>query len=458
MTNHPRHLLHDISPLAPLGKRGKGVRVSPRTFELRLSSRWQAIVLLSASALVSCFLAAESLRVGAAAFLARSFDPRHLEQAIRIDPANAAIHRRSGFCYLDSAEDLAPRQAVREFRLATELSPLETGGWTGLAEACEATRDQICADRAMAHALKLSPMAPRLDWLTALNFTVSSRPREALPYFRRLLALDPGYAGSVFRLCPWSLDDPEFVLDQVLPKSSHAILKLDYVNYLADHGKNSAAVIVWNRLAARHPSFPLSSAAPFLESLLRSDQTREAQAVWQELEELGIIQQPEPGASNIIFNGGFERAPLNMGFDWRIQPSPDLFITRENEEHHRGYYALRIDFTVPENDNHEPVYQLVPVLPDKHYRLAAYVRSDSITSGSGPRLQVRDPFCDTCLDRATAPVTGSSPWHPLSLDFSTGADTRLVRVSVWRPRSRSFPFEITGTLWLDEVSLVPIPS
>ncbi len=429
-----------------------------RVFEIPLPSRQQVIVLMSASALVSCLIAAECLRVEAAAFLVRSFDLGDLEGAIRIDPENAALHRRLGFYYLDSAEDLAPRGAVREFRLATALSPLETTGWTGLAEACEATHDQICADRSIAHALKLSPMAPRFYWQTALNFIVTSRSREALPYFRRLLALDPGYAGSVFRLCPWSLGDPELVLDQVLPRSCSAMLKLDYVNYLADHGKNNAGVVVWNRLVAQHPSFPLSSAAPFLESLLGSNQALQAKAVWQDLEDLGIIRQPASDTSNIIFNGGFERAPLNMGFDWRIQPSPDLFITRESEERYRGKYALQIDFTVPENDDDEPVYQLVSVLPNRHYRLAAYVRSDSITSGSGPRLQVRDPFCDTCLDQVTTPVTDSTSWRQLQLNFSTGANTRLVRVSVWRPRSRSFPFEITGTFWLDDVSLVPIPS
>jgi tetratricopeptide (TPR) repeat protein len=428
-----------------------------RVFEFPLSSRWQSIVLLSASALVSCLIAAESLRVGAAAFLARSFDARHLERAIRIGPANPVLRRRLGMYFLDSGEGLAPRKAVDEFRLATQLSPLQTAGWTGLAEACEAAEDEACADHSLARALKLSPMAPRLYWQAALNFIITSRPRQALPYFRRLLALDPDYAGSVFRLCPGSLENTDFVLDQVLPQPSGAMLKLAYINYLSAHDKNGLAVTVWNRLVAQRPSFPLASGAPFLESLLSSGQAQEAEAVWQDLEGLGIIPKPASGA-NLIFNGGFERAPLNLGFDWRIQPSPALFITRESENDYRGEYALRVDFTVPANDDDEPVYQLVAVLPNHCYRLAAYVRSDSITSGSGPRLQVRDPFCDSCLDQATTPVTDSSSWHQLQLNFSTGAATRLVRVSLWRPRSRSFPFEITGTFWLDDVSLISIPS
>jgi tetratricopeptide (TPR) repeat protein len=430
--------------------------VRMRVFEFQISSRWQSVAFLAASALLSCLIAGESLRAGAAAVVARSFDLAHLERSVRIQPANPALHRRLGLYYLDSAQDVAPGKAVYEFRLAIELSPLETPGWTGLAQACEAAGDEQCADHSLEHALKLSPMAPRLYWQAALNFVMTSRPREALPYFRRLLALDPDYASSVFRLCPWSLENPEFVLDHVLPKPASAMLTLSYIDYLSAHDKDDLAGIVWSRLAARHSSFPLSSAAPFLESLLRLDRERDAEAVWQDLERLGIVQQPASGAGNIIFNGSFERAPLNLGFDWRVQPSPDFFVTRDSEDAYRGNRALRVDFTMPANDDDEPVYQLVPVLPDHQYRLAAYVRSDSITSGSGPRLQVRDPFCDTCLDQATAPVTGSRSWHQLLLNFSTGAHTRLVRVSVWRPRSRSFPYEITGTFWLDNVSLIPI--
>jgi hypothetical protein len=429
-----------------------------RAFEFPLSPRWKAIAFVAVSVLVSCFIAGESLRVGVAAIFARSFDLVHIERAVRLDPTNPALHRRLGSYYLDSADEIAPRKAEREFRLATKLSPLEAAGWTGLAQACEAASDQDCADHSFAHALTLSPMAPRFYWQAGLNFAVTSRPREAVPYFRRLLALAPDYATSVFRLCPWSLEDPDFMLNHVLPRPANATVTLDYINFLSAHDKNGPAGTVWSSFVAGHPQFPLSSVAPFVESLLGLNQTREAVDVWHDLEHLGIVPHPLSATRNIVFNGSFEHAPLNLGFDWRLQPSSDLFIIREGEDVHDGKHALRVDFTVPANHDSEPVYQLVPIEPDQRYRLAAYVRSDSITSGSGPRLKVSDPFCELCLDEVTPSVTGSSEWHQLVLNFSTGADTRLVRISVWRPRSRSFPFEITGTFWLDDVSLTRIAS
>ena len=45
--------------------------------------------------------------------------------------------------------------------------------------------------------------------------------------------------------------------------------------------------------------------------------------------------------------------------------------------------------------------------------------------------------------------------HQVTIEFTSGLQTHAVRVSVWRPRSRVFPMEISGSFWLDAVSLRP---
>src|SRR5208283_5403688 len=98
-------------------------------------------------------------------------------------------------------------------------------------------------------------------------------------------------------------------------------------------------------------------------------------------------------------------------------------------------------------------YQIIPVAPNQAYALAAYVRSSDITSDSGPRLRVTDPACPRCLDASTDTTLASTPWRQVTLRFTAGAQTQAVRVSVWRARSRSFPMEISGSFWLDSVSV-----
>ena len=197
--------------------------------------------------------------------------------------------------------------------------------------------------------------------------------------------------------------------------------------------------------------FAFSLAVPYLERLLDLGRYKEAINVWGDLERLGIVNKPpSEDRDNLIYDGDFEQVPLNAGFDWRTSELPYLWFAFPNSGAYRGGRCLRLDFTVGRNDESEAVYQFVTAAPNQGYLLRAYTRSDNITSDSGPRLRVLDPACPACLDVSSETTVGTTPWHPVSLKFSTGAHAQVVRVSVWRPRSRTFPTEITGTFWLDE--------
>jgi len=114
-----------------------------------------------------------------------------------------------------------------------------------------------------------------------------------------------------------------------------------------------------------------------------------------------------------------------------------------------------LTFTVPSNAEYEPVFQDVAVEPFKSYVLEALVRSEGITSDSGPRLRVVDLVRPEALNVSTPQTVGTTSWHAIEVKFSTGADTRFIQVFIWRPRGLAFPSQISGTFWLDEVSLKP---
>jgi hypothetical protein len=116
---------------------------------------------------------------------------------------------------------------------------------------------------------------------------------------------------------------------------------------------------------------------------------------------------------------------------------------------------LRIDFTVSRNEAYQPLYQLVPVAANQAYTLTAYVRSQEITSDSGPRLQVVDPIHSNGPNAMSESTVGTTPWHPISLNFCTGPDTKLVQVSILRVLGRTYPTEISGSFWIDTVVLKP---
>lgn len=408
-------------------------------------------------AVIGCFsllLAGESVRIAVAAWIGKSKSIVQLKRAVSLDPADPALHFRLG---IGEAYDLAssdPGQGIQQLECATDLSPHDTRYWRAVASACEFNGDKQCARHAISRALALSPMTPRVHWEAGNYYLWSNDQSRALSQFQRLLELDPGYAVAIFRLSLEATNSAERVYKQVLPPTASLKLQLSYVDFLAVHGHNHSAFKIWKKVTAGKSQMKFSLVNPYLECLIGTRHYQQAEAVWHDLEHLGILGQPtEKDAGNLVFNGGFEQVPLDAGFDWEYHQEPYVTVDFRARHSYRGKHCLRIDFFDVENHQDEPVYELIPVAANRNCRLSAYVRSANIDSHSCPRLRVIDPACPNCLSVTSSAVAGTTPWHRIVLDFRTGPYTHLVCLSVWRPRSLNYPTSILGTLWLDQVSL-----
>lgn len=453
--------------------------------EWPLTTRWRRLLLLAAVGAATILPTLEAARLAIALTLGASTDPTTLQHALELDPASAEIHHRLGMVLFYSDALAGRGAALDHLRRATELSPHEALYWSDLASACEASHVVPCVDGAVERALGASPMTPRLYWSAANYDLRAARQDEALGNFRRLLELDPTYAQAVFRVCLRMLGTPEIVERGILATNRNPHVSVAFVNLVSSLGEDDSAYAEWRHLesadyadraeeaGALADSVPLSLAEvePYLDRLIDAGRETEAVAVWSDLERLGVVRAPEPASSEdtaspavaarepqLVFNAGFESNPLNMGFDWRFNPEPFVSVALSNEAH-SGAHSLRIEFTGDRNQEYEPIFEIVPVEPGRSYALSVFVRSQSITSDTGPRLRVRDLQCASapCLDTSSADVASTTPWHATSLDFTAGPQTRFVRLSIWRPRSRGYPAEISGVLWVDDVSIVERP-
>lgn len=386
--------------------------------------------------------------------LGRSASVPEIKRAIGLEPSDADLHFRLGTAEIYSMGNSDAADGIHQLQRATQLSPDETRYWTALAFACEFEGEAACADKAIARSLALSPMVPQVHWEAASFYLRINRQESALNQFRRLVELDPNYDGPVFRASLGATESPNAVYQNVVTPAASPKLKLAYVEFLANNGHGNSAFHVWQELAAGGLHLKFSLADPYLEHLIDARRYQQAMAVWRDLIHQGIVQQAAgKDPANLVFNGGFEQVPLNAGFDWRYNEVPYVAVDFRDRHAYKGKYSLQLDFTDVENHQDEPVYQFVPVAADQAYELTAYIRSANITSDSGPRLRVVDPECPKCLDASSKATVGTTPWHKVVLDFHTGPNTRVVRLSVWRPRSLNYPAEILGTLWLDQVSI-----
>ena len=422
-----------------------------------LRSRSSQLVLVLLAAVPGVLLGFQAARIVMAARLARRLDVSSLRRAIALDPGNADyLHQLGLVCAYSSGPANLP-VAIRYLQKAAELKPRKAQYWSDLAEVCDATGDAACSNQAIERALKTGPNTPRFEWKAANHLLQQCRVGEALAHFRRLLTLDTAYAQPVFQVCLRVTVSPRMVAQQVLPAGSAPRLQLAFLDFVSMQGDIDFANKVWQQISSQRVTCPFADARSYVQGLLASGHVGQAAAVWLQLERTGAIPAPADGdAANLVYNGHFAHTPLDAGFDWRARDIPYLETDFHDPSAFRGSRCLRVDYAAGKNLESEPVYEFVPVVPGRAYRLRAELRSDGITSASGPRLRVTDPECTACLDVSTESAVGTTPWHPVALNFATGAQTRMVQLSVWRARCRTFPMEISGSFWLDDVSITPL--
>lgn len=426
-------------------------------FFLPLRSRWQRGIFLFGIGMSALLLAYGATRWAYAERLANTNQLQQLQRAADLDARNPEFYDKLGLVCLFSVDTPRTAEAVKYLERATRLAPRRAEYWADLASACDWSADLACSDVSLNQALKLSPLTPRFEWLTANHYIRTDRPAQALPHLHRLLSLSAEYAQPTFALCAHAFGDPDIVLGQVLSPQSDPALQLAFLNYEANHGQLEVATRIWPGISTAHLPFDLVQ--PFFLRLLDAGEIEQAETVWNDLRRQGTISAPaNEAADNLVFNGSFERVPLNAGFDWQFGKLPYINTDFADPSAAAGAHCLRVDFTVARNDEVEPVFQLVPVRPSSPYSLTFQVRSERITSDSGPRIRVLDALDPASLNGQTQATVGTTPWHPMTFRFTTGAHTRLLRLSVWRPRSRSFPPILTGSFWLDNVSLKTEPS
>jgi len=413
--------------------------------ELSLRPRSRSLLLLLVAGCSSLLLAAGLLWVGITLSFQRLSVGRRL---LAVDPGNPRLEYRLGRIY----EDTDSAEAIRHLRRATELSPLNPRYWSHLASACESKGDATCADRAWQLLVNLCPSVPLYRWHAGESYLRTKQLDDSLVQFRRLLELDPEYAHQVWYAL-LDVQSSDAIFQELLANRTDSKIKVGYAKFLSDQGHDSDAYRVWRQLAVSSSSVLFATAKPYLERLITLDRIDEAESVWVDLQRIGSVKTSEENG-NLIFNGDFELTPLNAGFDWRRSDQTTyLSLDFSARDAYHGTRCLRVDFTVNRNEAYEPAYQIVPVLPNHSYKLEAYVRSEDVTSDTGPFLRVSDTQQHSFEDALSESTVGTTPWHRARLSFSTGPETQTVRLSIWRPRGRTFPMEISGSFWVDSVSL-----
>jgi hypothetical protein len=155
---------------------------------------------------------------------------------------------------------------------------------------------------------------------------------------------------------------------------------------------------------------------------------------------------------NLISNPGFEiETSLGSGFDWTINQTPGAEVSMDHSVAFEGKSSLKIRFNDRENVDFHHVYQWIPWKPHTEYRLKVNMKTEGVTTQSGPRIEVSG--IDSALYGVSESLTGDNDWKELRINFQTPVQSQGGLLRVRRQKTKNSDRFISGTVWIDHVRL-----
>jgi hypothetical protein len=355
-----------------------------------------------------------------------------------------ALPDAGGYRQALARQDLArgrPERARRRLRAALRHAPLASGLWHDLADALlRAGRAAEAADAAE-RAARLAPTDAGGCYRAALVQLQAGDGARARGGLRCVLEYAPARAPEVFELARAVYGDDEVIVRAILPPGAEPLRR--FVAWAYQQRLEDAAAVGWEALQAAGGTS--SDRLRHVDFLLRLGRVRAAEELW--------TAAYGPRGPGIVFDGDFEGDPVGAGFGWHLgSPKGARATVTGGRAAARGVRGLAIEFTGG-NLDFRHVWQVVPVTGGRRYHLSAVAQAAAITSLSGPRLRVEAGASCPSFSVEAAEWRGTTPWTPVSLEFTTPPGCEAIIIAVRRPETRRLDRDLRGRLYLDDVKL-----
>jgi hypothetical protein len=263
-----------------------------------------------------------------------------------------------------------------------------------------------------------------------------------------LLAHYPNQSAAVYDVLEKAVSDSDFVLEKIVPKDPSSFRQ--YLFYLYETGDKDSVRKAWAKRFSFGYQADRDQTLRHIEFLISRGELNEAFQVWKaRLQEEGLSTLSD---GNLITNGDFEKEQiLGGGFDWKIEKVPGAEVSFDPSVVFEGKRSLKIVFDGKENVDFYHVYQFLPLKSDAEYVLRANVKTQAVTTKSGLKIEVIG--IGQAFQRQSEALTGDNAWRELIVSFRTPAQLQGGLVRLRRNKTDKFDRYISGTVWIDHVSL-----
>ena len=327
-----------------------------------------------------------------------------------------------------------------------QVAPLDGGAFADLAAASLEAGDAESSLELHEIAVRRAPRDLRIRaWLADRHLVAGEYP-EALEQLDVVLRLSPDVRKTLLpQMAQWA-DDPAFAEALVEKlRRSPAWQRQMIAALRADIQRPGAGAV----FAALTESGQMSAqeVARWLDALMRAGDWGVAYSYWAS----GLDLQPGTPLP-MLYNGDFERAPSQQGFDWRTQRRSGTYTEFEPEEGARGNAAHLVFLGRPVD---AADLEQALALPPGRYRISMRVKAMGLRTDQGLRWTI------TCHGRnapqaAGERLDGSFGWRESTLEFEipgTGCPGQWLRLN--NPAPKGSARIVSGELWIDDMTVRP---
>ena len=419
--------------------------------------------LIAVAVLVFVGLSYFSIRAALASYYTNQGTLQGYEKAARLEPTNPENWERLGNAWQYDLQQADPQRAIRAYRTSLSLNPNAAQAWLGLAAVYEGQGQIDAAREALLNARHAYPISADVSWRYA-NFLVRNGELDrAFREARQAVEKEPQRAWEAFSLFRRFDSDINEVADRLLPPQESAYL--DVIWGLDRDARPNDALKVWAQLFAldkRIPEHqvPTGTYQPtheilfaLVDQLLSQGNASEARQVWDEALTFMHFLSPHDPRESLVWNGGFE-TDLVGGLSWRIAVPSGSKVRFSTTIKHSGTRSLETTFDGKHNVNFDGACQFVVVEPDMSYDFSAWLRTENITTDRGLFLRLTTPQ-GRQTEIATPELTGTHPWTKVGVRWKAAKNVQLLQICLMRLPSSNLYNTIAGTVWLDDVQLIP---
>lgn len=365
-------------------------------------------------------------------------------------PENGEAWDRIGRFYQFNFEDPDTSRAIAAYQHALREDPNSSYYLIDLSTAYEDLGNYAQAREALDRAEAVYPLSAEVTFAYG-NFLMRRQDySEGYKKVRRAVTSDPKLLPLAISRTWRASEDVNSLLDDALPANVGAYLEA--LNFLAQINQPDAGLAVWQRLVGLKSPIDLSRTFPFFNVLIASDRAQDASRVWSEALAADGIPDGADANHSLVWDGDFTQDFINGGLGWYRDSPPGVYIGFDSPPPGKRGRSVRLDFNGGVNPDLVAVRQFVPVEPSTTYHFHAYLRTDQITTDSGIRIAISDPY-HGAVNILTDGLIGSVPWKPIDVDVSTGPQTHFVLIQLIRHPSLAFENKLSGSAGIADVSL-----